>query len=446
MSHEIRTPVNGILGMTGLLLASELSPRQRYLAQTAADSAQTLLALLNDVLDLSKIEAGRLEIEEAATDLAALVSDLKYVLAEIADRKGLELSMSIAPDVPRSVVLDGRHLRQVLLNLLGNAVKFTSAGHVRLAITGVDSTRLLFEVSDTGIGIEPEGVNEIFGAFAQTKTGARAGGSGLGLTICNHLIARMGGELKVESVLGEGSRFWFSLPLVQGYESARSGPGDVERVLPPLDARLAPGERVRALVVDDSTANRHILAGLLESAGVSVITAAGGIEAIECAHSHRPDIIFMDLKMNDLDGFEATRRLSRDPDTASIPVIAVTASALGDSRKTARDAGCVDYLTKPIRVQQLFATLRTHLGVKLVSGTEAVAAPTPHAIDGARGATVAETLRNAIAVGDVSDIRALAKRLMEGDSSEVAVGERISRLAMNFDFTGLSELADSLTT
>jgi len=289
-------------------------------------------------------------------------------------------------------------------------------------------------------------LTEIFGAFAQTKTGARAGGSGLGLTICNHLITRMGGELKVESVLGEGSRFWFNLPLIQGHESAPSRPGDAERALPPLDARLAPGERVRALVVDDSTANRHILAGLLESAGVSVITAGGGIEAIESAHAHRPDIIFMDLKMNDLDGFEATRRLARDPDTASIPVIAVTASALGDSRKTAREAGCVDYLTKPVRVQQLFATLRTHLGVKLVSGSDDAGPPSPRPIDVERRATVAERLRNAIALGDVSDIQELAKRLMEGDSAEVAVGTRISRLAMNFDFVGLSELADSLTT
>jgi PAS domain S-box-containing protein len=447
MSHELRTPLNGVIGYAQLLQRDRtLNTGQREALEAISQCGSQLLDLINDVLDLSKIEAGRLEIEEAATDLAALVSDLKYVLAEIADRKGLELSMSIAPDVPRSVVLDGRHLRQVLLNLLGNAVKFTTVGHVRLAITPVDSARLLFEVSDTGVGIEPEALTEIFSAFAQTKTGARAGGSGLGLTICNHLITRMGGELKVESVLGEGSRFWFSLPLLQGRESVHARPGDAERVLPPLDARLAPGERVRALVVDDSTANRHILAGLLESAGVSVITAGGGIEAIECARAHRPDIIFMDLKMNDLDGFEATRRLARDPDTASIPVVAVTASALSDSRKTAREAGCVDYLTKPIRVQHLFATLRTHLGVKLVSGNDAADLTSPRTIDVERGATVAERLRNAIALGDVSDIQELAKRLMEGDNAEVAVGQRISRLAMSFDFVGLGELADSLTT
>jgi len=446
MSHELRTPLNGVIGHAQLLQRDRtLNTGQREALEAISRCGSQLLDLINDVLDLSKIEAGRLEIEEAATDLTTLVGDLEYVLAEAADRKGLELTTSIAADVPRSVVLDGRHLRQVLLNLLGNAVKFTAAGQVRLAITGVDSTRLLFEVSDTGAGIEPEALTEIFGAFAQTKTGARAGGSGLGLTICNHLITRMGGELKVESALGEGSRFWFSLPMVQRPEGAHSRAGDAERALPPLDARLAPGERVRALVVDDSPANRHILAGLLESAGVSVITAAGGVEAIESAHAHRPNIIFMDLKMNDLDGFEATRRLARDPDTASIPVIAVTASALDDSRKTAREAGCVDYLTKPVRVQQLLAALRTHLGVQLVSGSDAADPPSPRPIDLERRATVAARLRHAIALGDVSDIQELAKGLKEGDGAEVAVGERISRLAMNFDFIGLTELADSLT-
>ncbi len=447
MSHELRTPLNGVIGYAQLLQRDRtLNVAQREALEAISRCGSQLLDLINDVLDLSKIEAGRLDIEEAPTDLFTLVGDLNYVLAEAADRKGLELTMSIAPDVPRSVVLDGRHLRQVLLNLLGNAVKFSAAGHVRLAITCMDSTRLLFEVTDTGVGIEPEALTQIFDAFAQTKTGARAGGSGLGLTISNHLITRMGGGLKVESVLGEGSRFWFSLPLVQGREKVRSTSGDHEPALPPLDARLAPGERVTALVVDDSTANRRILAGLLESAGVSVITAAGGIEAIESARAHHPDVIFMDLKMNDLDGFEATRRLARDPETASIPVIAVTASALGDSRKTAREAGCVDYLSKPIRVQQLFATLHTHLGVQLVSGSDAADPPSLRSIDVQHRASVAERLRNAIALGDVSDIHELATHLMQGDSAEAAVGERISRLAINFDFAGLGELADALTT
>src|SRR5688572_16843599 len=320
MSHELRTPLNGVLGYAQLLQRDRsLNAGQREALEAISKCGSQLLDLINDVLDLSKIEAGRLEIEEAQTDLTKLVTDIKFVVAEAADRKGLQLTMAIDADVPRVVVLDGRHLRQVLLNLLGNAIKFTATGEVRLAITGAEEGHLFFEVRDTGPGIEPEAVSEIFAAFAQTKAGAAAGGTGLGLTISDRLITSMGGALKVESAVGEGSRFWFTLPFARGRRTARSD--DLERTaaMPPLEARLAAGERLTALVVDDSTANRHILAGLLESAGVHVITAAGGLEAIELARMHHPQIIFMDLKMNDLDGLEATRRLARDPATAAIP-------------------------------------------------------------------------------------------------------------------------------
>jgi CheY-like chemotaxis protein len=317
---------------------------------------------------------------------------------------------------------------------------------VQLEIDRSDERRLCFAVSDTGVGVEPEALTEIFAAFAQTRTGAAAGGTGLGLTICKHLVTRMGGDLKVESVVGAGSRFWFTLPLVprrEGADAAREEPGtDV----PSLYARLAPGSCLTALVVDDSTANRRILASLLESAGVQVITAAGGLEAIELARAHRPQVVFMDLKMSDLDGLEATRRLARDPITAAIPVIAVTASAIGDIRQTARDAGCVDYLAKPVRAQLLFAMLQTHIGVRFVSAADAASRRETALIDVDRRLEISTRLRNAVALGDVSDIQQLAQHLMQGDIAEVAVGERINRLAINFDFDGLSELADSLVT
>jgi PAS domain S-box-containing protein len=445
MSHELRTPLNGVLGYAQLLQRDRsLNAVQRESLEAIAKCGSQLLDLINDVLDLSKIEAGRLEIEKTQTDLNKLLTDLRYVIAEAAHRKGLQLTMSIETDVPRSVLLDGRHLRQVLLNLLGNAIKFTPAGEVRLAITRAEEGRLSFEVRDTGVGIEPEALTEIFAAFAQTKAGAAAGGTGLGLTISDHLITTMGGELKVESVLGKGSRFWFTLPLVQGRQAAGSEQQEREDAIPPLDARLAPGEALVALVVDDSTANRHILAGLLESAGVNVITAAGGLEAIDLARARRPGIVFMDLKMNDLDGLEATRRLARDPATAAIPVIAVTASAFGNVRQTARDAGCVDYLSKPVRAQLLFGMLQTHAGVRLVSGGDNPAPRDARAIDPDRRIEVASRLRNAVALGDVSDIQELAQHLLNGDPAEVAVGERINRLAMNFDFGALGQLADSL--
>jgi CheY-like chemotaxis protein len=350
--------------------------------------------------------------------------------------------MDIAADVPRSVVLDGRHLRQALLNLLGNAVKFTDSGDVRLAITRA-AGHLSFEVRDTGIGIESDALAEIFEAFSQTRSGAAAGGTGLGLTICNHLVTRMGGELKVESAVGAGSRFWFTLPLVAARGAARAPGHDTDTSIPPLDARLAPGEALTALVVDDSTANRRILASLLESAGVDVITAAGGLEAIGIARTHRPDVIFMDLKMSDLDGLEATRRLQRDPATAAIPVIAVTASAFGDVRQAARDAGCVDYLSKPIRAQLLFGLLHTHLGVRFAGGSESADAPDA-AVHIGHHAEVAARLRTALTMGDIGEIQALAQQLVESGTADAPLGERIGRLAAAFDFEGLGALADSL--
>jgi len=444
MSHELRTPLNGVLGYAQLLQRDRgLSASQREALEAIARCGSQLLDLINDVLDLSKIEAGRLDIEETPTDLARLVIDLKFVVAEAAERKGLVLTTFVDPAIPKSVVLDGRRLRQVLLNLLGNAVKFTEAGEVRLAIEHTNDT-LRFAVSDTGAGIEPDAVTEIFAAFAQTKSGAAAGGTGLGLAICDRLITRMNGLLRVESTLGVGSRFWFELPLVHGRHATRSEPDDIESALPPFDARLAPGQSVTAMVVDDTAANRHILASLLESAGVKVVTAADGLEAIERARTDRPQIIFMDLKMSGLDGIEATRRLARDPVTSSIPIVAVTASALGNSRQRSRDAGCVDYLAKPVRAQQLFGMLQTHLGVRFVSETPSsiTAAADVATLD--RRTEISGQLRNAISVGDVGAIQQLARHLMKGTAAEAAVGERINRMMTNFDFDGLSELVDSL--
>jgi PAS domain S-box-containing protein len=447
MSHELRTPLNGVIGYAQLLQRDRtLNATQHEAVEAISKCGSQLLDLINDVLDLSRIEAGRLDIVEGPTDLAKLVTDIRYVVAETAERKGLRLTMTIGADVPRPVVLDGRHLRQVLLNLLGNAIKFTSAGDVGLVINRADGGHLRFEVIDTGPGIEPEALTDIFQAFAQTEAGAAAGGTGLGLTISDHLIRKMGGKLTVESTVGEGSRFSFTLPLVQGRGTVREGEPDLEATVPAIDARLAPGERLTALVADDSTANRRILASLLESAGVDVITASGGLEAVELARTHRPDVVFMDLRMDDLDGLEATRRLAGDPSTAAIPVIAVTASAFGNVRQTVREAGCVDYLSKPVRAQLLFGMLQNHLGVRFVSASDHLA-PRDSGLSGVeRRAELGVRLRNAVALGDITDIQELAQALMKGSPAEAAVGERINRLAMDFDFEGLGELADSLAT
>jgi PAS domain S-box-containing protein len=452
MSHELRTPLNGVLGYAQLMQRDRsLSETHREALDAIAKCGSHLLDLINDVLDLSKIESGRVDIEPISTDLADLALDLKYVVADAAARKGLRLTMDVAPDLPRRVVVDGRHLRQVLLNLLGNAVKFTESGDVRLAVGRAPDGRLAFEVSDTGIGIPADSQDRIFEAFTQTSEGAAAGGTGLGLTISQHLVRRMGDRLRVESQPGQGSRFYFALPLVPAADGARAGQPAPDLSAPTLDARLAPGEELTALVVDDSTVSRRILASLLESAGVKVITAAGGLEAIEFARTHRPDVIFMDLRMSDLDGFETVRRLHRDETMANIRVIAVTASAFGDTRKAAREAGCIDYLPKPVRAESLYASIQQHFGVRFVSGsgepTAQLVAPGDEGLDvtdTASRVAIGRRLLDALAIGSVTDLDALADELAAGSEADAVLGQRIGRLAAEFDFTRLTELAESL--
>jgi two-component system, sensor histidine kinase and response regulator len=442
MSHELRTPLNGVIGYSQLLQRDRtLSGTQREALDAIAKCGSHLLDLINDVLDLSKIEAGFIDIEATATDLAQLAVDLRLVVGDTARDKGVALNMRAASDVPPRVVLDGRHLRQVLLNLLGNAIKFTAAGEVRLGIARTGKGELEFEVSDTGIGIEPEALSQIFDAFTQTKDGAAAGGTGLGLTISQHLLRRMGTDLRVESTPGVGSRFFFTLPLVPADDAAFSDGQNVGDL--PLDARLAPGQHVTAMVVDDSTVSRRILTSLLESAGLKVITATGGLEALALASRHHPDVIFMDVKMADLDGFSATRRLAADETTAHIPVIAVTASALGNTSQAAKDAGCAAYIQKPVRAEAVFAALQ-NLGVEFVGGAESPELVPVRLGDPVRGSGIAARLLDAVAIGAVSDLEAVAEELARGGAAEAALGQRLARLAANVDFDGVRELVASL--
>jgi PAS domain S-box-containing protein len=448
MSHELRTPLNGVIGYAQLLHRDRtLTATQRDALEAISACGAHLLDLINDVLDLSKIEAGRMEVEPTPCDLRQVAIDLKYVIEERAQRKGLRFTTRISTDVSRRVVLDGRHVRQVLLNLLGNAVKFTPHGEVTLAIGPGDKGRLRFDVIDSGIGIEAENLSVVFQAFRQTRTGAEQGGTGLGLTISHRLVRDMGGELKVESTPGKGSRFYFELPWVEADESvAATTDGDSDALS--SDARLAPGHHLTALVADDSSVNRRILASLLESAGVRVITAAGGVEAVELARTHRPDVLLMDLRMDDLSGYEATRRLALEPATASIPVIAVSASAWAEVRESAKEAGCVDFLAKPVKAEVLFAKLQRHTGARFVSPTEEPAAVTrdlPKSIT-ANVATrgLAARIREAATIGNVAALDALAEQLSSGDEGSGVLGRQIATLAAAFDYDALLRLAATL--
>jgi CheY-like chemotaxis protein len=245
----------------------------------------------------------------------------------------------------------------------------------------------------------------------------------------------------VESVVGEGSRFFFALPLVPAADESGVASGPAHTA---IDARLAPGQDVTALVVDDSTVSRQMLASLLQNAGLRVITATGGFEGIEFARRHHPDVIFMDVKMADIDGFSATRRLAHDERTANIPVIAVTASAFGDTRQAAKDAGCAAYLPKPVRAEALFSVLQAHVGLEFIRVGEEAPAAVPQLPSPSVDPSVSARLRDAIALGAVTDLQTLADELLRGDTGDVVVGQHLSRLVANFDFAGLHELAASL--
>jgi CheY-like chemotaxis protein len=441
MSHELRTPLNGVLGYAQLLQRDRgITPRQREALDAITKSGSHLLDVINEILDLSKIEAGRIDSEATATDLVQMAADVRQLMGEAAARKGLALRTSLAADVPRAACLDGRHLRQVLVNLVGNAIKFTPEGEVRLNVVRGGDQRLMFEVVDTGIGIEPEALSTIFDAFTQTTTGAAAGGTGLGLTISRNLVRMMGGELAVESVRGSGSRFFFSLPLVNPVAGCAMLAGGSE---PPLDAELASGQTLTALVADDSTLNRRLLSDLLESAGVTVFAASGGEEAIRMAREHRPDVVLMDLRMPDLDGLEATRRLRSDPATEHMPVIAVTASALGDAPQAALDAGCAGFIPKPVRAQTLFASLEHTLQVTFVARPLMPAAAEPELAPAVRAA-MALRLKHAAGVGDVGAVEAIIAELT-AEQKATRFGGRIQQLARTFDFDAMLTLADELT-
>jgi PAS domain S-box-containing protein len=442
MSHELRTPLNGVLGYSQLLQRSRgLTAEQRESLDAIAKCGAHLLDLINDVLDLSKIEAGRIDVEPVATDLRQMTIDLGHVIAEPARRKGLRFSIEIDPDLPPRVILDGRHLRQVLLNLLGNATKFTEQGEIVLALRRGERERLYCEVRDTGIGIEEESLQEIFEAFRQTRAGSAAGGTGLGLTISQRLVASMGGELSVKSKPGRGSSFYFFLPLVAA-ENAGSSDSESRSQEPSFDSHVEPGEELTALVADDSSVNRRILASLLESAGVRVISAGGGIEAVALTLQHKPDIVLMDLRMQDLDGLQATRQILSNPATASIPIIMVTASAFGDSRQAALQAGCVDFLTKPIRAEQLFQQLQRHTGVRFAVSTKKPD-DDDEALAFAEGLwhEIGRRLEEAASIGNISEVNAIVTELAKGNSRDVKLSGRIARLSAKFDFAALLQLA-----
>jgi CHASE2 domain-containing sensor protein/CheY-like chemotaxis protein len=459
MSHELRTPLNLILGFSQLMGRSpDLPPEQQEHLGTITRSGEHLLTLINQLLDLSKIEAGRATLNETPFDLYYLLADLQCMFQFKADSKGLQLLFNRTPDVPQYVRTDEVKLRQVLINLLSNAIKFTKAGSVSLKVKSnfEQQTTITFEIEDTGSGIAKEELDKLFQPFVQTKTGHQLQeGTGLGLTIARSFVQLMGGEITVSSLVGKGSVFKFDIKLsVVGTADIKSQQ-PTRRVL-----ALEPNQlSYRILIADDAVENRQLLIKLLSPLGFELWEASNGIEAIEIWEKYCPHLIFMDIRMPMMDGYEATKQIrlrerNRKDEQAKIPtpqataIVAVTAHSLENERTTAFSVGCDDFIHKPFREADIFDALHKHIGVRFVYAESTAASTetkieilTPEAIATLPPDLVAN-LRQAIYNLDVELMQTLIAQISELNQP---LASAIASLAKDFKYRQLLDLTQPTT-
>ena len=442
MSHEIRTPMNAILGYAQILNSDpELQPSQRKAVETIGSSGEHLLGLINDILDISKIEAGREALHSTDFDLRGMVEGLGNMFEMRCQQKGLNWRM--ATDLSAGGVHgDVGKLRQILINLVGNAVKFTQSGEVKLQVEAHGQERFLFVVSDTGPGIPKEKQASIFEPFQQEDEGMRQGGTGLGLAISLRHVQMMGGQIELESTPGAGARFSFVLTLPPGGgETAEVDSTDWSRV-----RGLADGQSVRALVVDDVETNRDVLRGMLARIGVGVETAQHGAEALELIGRQMPDIVFADIRMPVMDGPQMLERLVEQYGREATVVVAVTASVFDHQRQHFLDLGFAGFLDKPLRAEQLYAYLAEHLGVEYAFAEETTAA-VEVAVDWTSISLPADLygdLESAVRGHSVTQLRQHMDELAQLGDKQRSLAARLNQLAQHYDMDAIKAILEEI--
>jgi CheY-like chemotaxis protein len=444
VSHELRTPLNGVLGYAQLLQrdAGVPSGSQEYL-RAIESCGKHLLTLINDVLDLAKIESGNIDIVHRANDLSEIVSSVSDIVGHRAKSKGLDFVVNVAADVPHIVQADEVKLRQVLVNLLDNAVKFTAKGRVELKLdVDLDRHILLFSVRDSGMGIPDEKLRDVFEPFRQVNP-QDGKGTGLGLAICRRLVEAMGGNLNLSSEFGKGSCFYFDIPLLDVPKASEPGEKIELTAEPEPDVLAKVADNPAIIVADDVAVNRHVLLGMLEDVSDDIREAANGLEVIALLKERTAQLVLMDLRMPEMDGMEATRVIKQELKMTGVSIIMASATTDEDMMAEAVEVGCDGFLPKPIGIDDLLKVVASTCGSEALVNTADVIVPD---VEAPRSSVVLppdcdlQELLMAVDLGDVTGTRELLGQLRRSRPECLGFVEEAEEFLSEFDFENLARL------